>query len=52
MDEVENEKISLARAGLLQPELELGGGWWICAGPEQEMAGWCRVAVAAPVSAL
>ena len=50
MDEVENEKISLARAGLLQPEL--GGGWWICAGPEQEMVGWCRVAVAAPVSAL
>ena len=35
MDEVENEKISLARAGLLQPEL--GGGWWICAGREQEM---------------
>ena len=49
--EVENEKISLA-VGLLQPELELGSGWWICAGCEQEMLGWCRVAVAAPVSAL
>ena len=50
--EVENEKISLARVGLLQPELELGSGWRICAGCEQEMLGWCRVSVAAPVSAL